>query len=260
MLFIKVTLKIKLFKTMAQLLDSTFGKVRGKIGEFVIRNMNGKTFISARPQRVRVSKDPAAVARRKRFAMAANISACLNRNELFKKVWVDSEYKKDKKAYNLMLKHFYPYVSEDDIMKDVSLTPGFGNGEISIRSLSVKEEMVSVVINPIDLEKSFNRECKDAKFVQMVTVWKCTDKYYRGNKPVKFILFESELEEIDKMEAVRIDNAIEGYERRAIEDGVNHRVMIVFFLLDEELNPVGYSETYDFDVNEVPYEESVGKK
>jgi hypothetical protein len=255
-LFIKVTLKIKLFKTMAQLLDSTFGKVRGKIGEFVIRNMNGKTFISARPQRVRVSKDPAAVARRKRFAMAANISACLNRNELLKKVWVDSVYKKDKKAYNLMLKHFYPYVSEDDIMKDVSLTPGFGNGEISIRSLSVKEEMMSVVINPIDLEKSFNSECKDAKFVQMVTVWKSTDKYYRSDK-AKFILLESELEEIEKGETVRIYNAIEGCERRVIEDGVNHRVMIVFFLLDEELNPVGYSETYDFDVKEVPYEESV---
>lgn len=236
---------------MAQIINSTLGKVRGKIGEFVIRNMNGKTFISARPQRVRVSKDPAAVARRKRFAMAANISACLNRNELFKKVWRDSEYEKNKKAYNLMLKHFYPYVSEDDVMMDTRLTPGFGSGEISIRSLSVKEEMISAVINPIDLEKSFKSECKDAKFVQMVTVWKCADKYYRGDKPVRFVLLESELEEIDKMEAVRIDRAIEGCERRVIEDGVNHRVMIVFFLLDEELNPVGYSETYDFDVKEI---------
>lgn len=241
---------------MAQIINSTFGKVRGRVGDFVLRNINGKTFISARPHRVNVSKSPEAVARRKRFAMAANISACLNKSELFKKVWVDSVYEKNKTAYNLMLKHFYPYVSENDIMKETSLTPGFGNGEISIRSLSIKEEMMSAVINPIDLEKNFNSECKDAKFVQMVTVWKCTDKYYRSDK-ARLILFESEMEEIEKSETVRFDNYFEGFERRWIEEGVNHRVMIVFFLLDIDLNPVGYSETYDFDVKEIPFEESV---
>jgi len=245
---------------MAILKSSPFGEIRGKIGDFIIKRMKGKTIISQRLNKYPKSKDPAVLARRKRFALSAHFSACMNKSKALRQIWRKSEYTQTKTPYNLMLKSNYVYVSEDDISKDTSLTPNFGNVDIRIKNFSFNEASLSVILNPTDVENDFCSDCKNAEYVQMVGVLMNSKSYDLCKNPFRFDLLESNKVKIVNGEEINLYYYFDDLKKQYMREYSSQRLFILFIVLDIDLMPVGYSNTYDVDVDSIPFNRNMSEE
>ena len=62
---------------MAELDKSVIGKLRGRIGDVVFRQRNGKVFVSQRPKSFMPGTDEKSVERRSKFAFCAKLSKAI---------------------------------------------------------------------------------------------------------------------------------------------------------------------------------------
>ena len=72
---------------MARLIGGLFGKVSGRIGDFTIRNINGKAIVASRPKHIKVSMKPKSVDIRKRFAVTIVFSKVVAGLSALNEIW-----------------------------------------------------------------------------------------------------------------------------------------------------------------------------
>ena len=72
---------------MALALNGLFGKVTGKIGDFSVRNINGKTVIAARPKHFKMSMAPQCVNTRQKFAVTSAFSKVVSELPALNVIW-----------------------------------------------------------------------------------------------------------------------------------------------------------------------------
>ena len=72
---------------MARLIGGLFGKISGNIGDFTIRNINGKTIVASRPKHIKVSMKPKSVDIRKRFAVTIVFSKVVAGLSALNAIW-----------------------------------------------------------------------------------------------------------------------------------------------------------------------------
>ena len=84
--------------------------------------MNGKTFISAKPHRIRKANDPASLARQKRFGLNCKLSKCINQIDEYKHFWLKAA-KGKMSTYNAIQKANYPHINHNCIDRNIRLTP-----------------------------------------------------------------------------------------------------------------------------------------
>jgi hypothetical protein len=63
---------------MARALNGLFGKITGKIGDFTVRNVKGKTVVSARPSHYNVSNSLKSIESRGKFTVTVAFSKVVN--------------------------------------------------------------------------------------------------------------------------------------------------------------------------------------
>jgi hypothetical protein len=88
---------------MAIIKKNILGQVTGKIGNMVIRTVNGKSVASIRPANYNASQTPQAISNRKRFAVVVNFAKYINSIPLLSQVWYCAEVK-SVSAFNKILK------------------------------------------------------------------------------------------------------------------------------------------------------------
>ena len=72
---------------MARAINGLFGKVTGKIGDFIVRNVNGKTVISAKPKKYKISNSVKSIESRQRFAVTVAFSKVINGLSTLQEIW-----------------------------------------------------------------------------------------------------------------------------------------------------------------------------
>ena len=95
---------------MARLKSSFLFEVNGKIGDYVVRKMNGKTFISYRPGKYKISKSKPAKEARNNFAAASKFSSIINSYPFLIQAWQNS-LQTIKPVYHKILKENLKFVS-----------------------------------------------------------------------------------------------------------------------------------------------------
>ncbi|MCB9210973.1 MAG: hypothetical protein H6609_16525 [Ignavibacteriales bacterium] len=76
---------------MAKVNQSVIGKLSGKLGDLVFRQMNGKTFISTRPKNYKPTKSKKAVSNRNSFSQINLFASTINKNETLKHIWLNAK-------------------------------------------------------------------------------------------------------------------------------------------------------------------------
>ncbi len=244
---------------MAILKNSPFGEIRGKLGNFIIKRMNGKTIISQRPDKYPKSNDPVVLARRKRFAAASIISSCLSKNPLMKVIWRNSDYKKTRTAYNMMFQKFYNHVSETDIDKEIRLSPDFGDFCFQLKNVSMNEDSLSVIFNPVNKKLDLNTYANKAEYIQMVAIIKFKDTYQLSGKPFLVNSVMSNKVQITDSEEINLYYDFCDTESRRLQELNCDRLLLVLVALDKDLNPIASSSTYDFDIEWLPFNKNISE-
>ena len=72
---------------MAKVNQSVIGKLSGKLGDLVFRQINGKTFVSTRPKNYKPTKSKKAISNRNSFSQINLFASTINKNETLKQIW-----------------------------------------------------------------------------------------------------------------------------------------------------------------------------
>lgn len=229
---------------MAKIINASFSNISGKLGDFVIRNRNGKSFIASRPINFRASNDPASVERRKRFALSAKFSSCLAQNPFFKELWLNSEPKGKGTAFNKISKHIYPNVSHDDIYQEISITPSFPGFELSLNKISVSSDSISAEINPVPDSEQQSWGCfKKASQIHIGAFLFLSDKIDERYDDYKFYSLLTETLPFNPSVKTEISIPVYGSLSASMEMYAKYRLFLVFFALDDSGNLVDFSNT-----------------
>ena len=106
---------------MARLTKSVLGEIKGKIGNLVIRKINGKEFISLRPAKYRKTKKE--VPARQKMRNAVRFSRIVNSDDVLKQIWGKSEIKATN-SFQKLIKHTLENALPGRLTLKNKITPG----------------------------------------------------------------------------------------------------------------------------------------
>lgn len=75
---------------MARVTNEALIQLQGKVGSLVFRTVNGKKFVSLRPDEYKKSKSPKAIYEKTKFASAVKFGKCANSIYFVKQAWEES--------------------------------------------------------------------------------------------------------------------------------------------------------------------------
>lgn len=138
---------------MAELNQNVLGNVKGKLGNVVFRNLNGKTFISLRPVKYKKSKSAIAKIVRNGFKQVNLFSSTINKNTILKEIWNISDVK-SRSAYNKIFKSNLNISPKSGITKLNIITPN--RVELKPMDFSITESEIEVKFSSKLLMNKFN--------------------------------------------------------------------------------------------------------
>ena len=139
---------------MARLNNSVIGEISGKMGNLVVRKMNGQEFVSQRPVKYRKTKKK--VPDRQKMQSAVQFSRTVNNSEKLKLIWGKSKIKATN-SYHKLIKHTLENAEPGILTIKNKITPGgislssseflFDNGKLNIAIANRDKETRSITAN-----------------------------------------------------------------------------------------------------------------
>lgn len=128
---------------MARLLNASLGKPSGKLGDNVFRIMNGKAFISLRPDHYRPTKSEKLKAARKNFAAATSFAKSVNSVPALKEIWLNAKVQ-GTISFNRIMKANRNFTANGSLTTSNKITPdGFS---LNVSPISVQDDQLDITI------------------------------------------------------------------------------------------------------------------
>jgi hypothetical protein len=171
------------------------GRISGRVGNVVFRNMNGKTYVSARPSSFKSPNTREAVGRRERFRTTALLSRCVVKEEFMKELWSKAKFKM--RPYNAAFKYLYENVADEGVT-EFSMFPSMGFNINLITDENSRDRLKVRVKIKENSGPGF--EGKSQMYVKMITIFDCRDEYegksifFNNVSDLKEVKIEEEME------------------------------------------------------------------
>jgi hypothetical protein len=137
---------------LALVKDPFLKSVTGKLGSYVIRKMNGKTFISKRPDTYKPSQTRKSKNTRTSFGNASGFASFLKRQALLELVWSSAKLE-GTTIFHKILKQNIPLVSPSNLtLKNIIVPP---SAYKFINNLKIKKKSLDVYLADNLTEQSF---------------------------------------------------------------------------------------------------------
>ena len=107
---------------MARLTKAVLGELSGKIGSLVVRKINGKQFVSLRPDHYKKSKSTKAIYEKNKFSTVVKFAKIINAISQIKNVWQKSNMQ-GFSAYHKILKTNLKTVGSEKKLPDFTIFP-----------------------------------------------------------------------------------------------------------------------------------------
>lgn len=131
---------------MAQIINPIFGKISGKVGDFVFRNVNGKTFLCNRPKS-RTSFTPDQVVRQNKFRINCKLSKYINAIDVYHNFWKKAAINK-MSAFNAISKANYGTFCFNKDYDSPKLTPDSGKRDFSASGFHYHNGQIAIELKP----------------------------------------------------------------------------------------------------------------
>jgi hypothetical protein len=138
---------------MGRLIHRVLGDARGKVGDLVFKNYNGKVYITTHKGFNKISKSPACVKNRKRFAAAIKFSKAVNSLDNLKEVWKKSSAE-GKRTYTKILRYNIEKLLDGKPSKLNSIVPSGFRIDVKDLVFSSSSARFALAINEGDFDYS----------------------------------------------------------------------------------------------------------
>ena len=172
---------------MANLKKKILGQVSGALGDLVFRERDGSNIIAVRPSSFNTPDDPASVARRGKFAMAAKLASAIGSNPIIKSLWLPL-ITDGLNIQSYLVKTNYFYALPDDITNLVKLVPDGGFG-VDVVTVDKDQARVRVDINPVGENSGINIAVETQ--IQLLVLLFLGDPVDENNLPYSFLALSS---------------------------------------------------------------------
>lgn len=154
----------------------------GKLGSFVLKNINGKTYICKRPSHKK-STDPVVLNRQKRFALNTKLSACINSIPELKYFWSKITYNK-MSAANAIIKANYHHVTVDKLISTPYLIPDSYN--LRYQGFNIQFDNCEIILKYSKEIFDFIKDYTIEKFIKVVGIIHCENNVCSVAEPYYF--------------------------------------------------------------------------
>lgn len=137
---------------MAKVDEQLLGKITGKVGKFVFRNVGGKTFVSVRPEKYNVKGTKDSTQVKTGFKNLVSFAAFINTIEPLKKVWAAKSVK-GKRAYNKIISHNKKFIKSKTLNADLLILPHSPYRNLFIFSINFEDN--HILLEFIDEHKDY---------------------------------------------------------------------------------------------------------
>ena len=144
---------------MARILNSTEGRISGRIGDFVFYNRGNKSFVRRAGIR-KIDMSPGGIARREKFAMCVKLAKCINRIPEVKALW-DKLKVKSGTAFQVISKHNYHRTNGRDIFDVPEIVPDSVSFNKSSETASIISDTIRFKLNPDEISGISRKDLKE---------------------------------------------------------------------------------------------------
>lgn len=128
---------------MGTINKNVLGDFKGRIGNIVVRTLNGKPVVSVRPASYKSSKSEKSKSNKNRFAVAVKFASYINAIEQLSHVWKSADIE-GTLPFNRILKYNIPLSSAENLTeKNIITPPGY---IISLENFVVEKDFIEVKI------------------------------------------------------------------------------------------------------------------
>ncbi len=136
---------------MARFVHGPLGQVKGKIGNYVVRKMNGKYFISLRPDSYNASQSKKSKITRNRFGICVRFAKIISGQHELSAAWKSAGIS-GSSAYHRIIKHNIKRTIDGELSASNIITPeGLSNPFLSIQ-FNKEFLSASLINNPARIE------------------------------------------------------------------------------------------------------------
>lgn len=128
---------------MARVNKQILGVINGKIGNFVFRNVNGKTFVSNRPLKYNVTGTEESTRVKKGFKNLIQFSSYVNSIPILKEVW-KSKSVRGKRAYNKIFSNNKSQVKSPEISEYLFIVPPVSTVQMFVYNVEIEQKYAYV--------------------------------------------------------------------------------------------------------------------
>jgi hypothetical protein len=227
---------------MAELNKHLFGKLKGKFGNAVFRQRNGKNYISQRPSSYTPPNDENFFNRTNKFRIASKIASVINSNEILKAIWINN-IPKNSNLYNYLISKNYPAIDNNSINGLIQIAP---DSKVAIRvdSVTFNQDSIIITLSPLTESSMINPTIeKKVKLISLLFL--SSDSNSRNfdiiqleSTEINFDLYNPII--ITQMLSTMDENKIFIYQNKSL-----HSCLITF---DDNNNLVNYSNTFSYNL------------
>lgn len=224
---------------MAELRKAVLGVVSGAIGDIVFREKDGLNYLATRPSSFIPGTDPASIARRGRFAMAAKTSVAINRIPQLKELW-STVTPSGKSPFNYMFQSNYSLVSATDVTNLLKIVPDNGFG-ISLTGNTVSNTSVQAFTSPIGTKAGINIAVEPQLIMACVEF--LSNPLDESVPTYSILSLVSTTVPVTLTDPVTFNADLTSQQSLVFDKYQDHKVFIAILSLDASGNPVHYSSS-----------------
>lgn len=129
---------------LAEVKETIFGELSGKVGTSVFRVMNGKQFVSERPDKYKPTKSKALKAARFKFGLTVGFAKFINSQPVLKQIWMDAGIS-GINTYQKLIKCNVKLTGEKSLtIKNIISPPGIPS---PVKNLSIDSDKIILSLN-----------------------------------------------------------------------------------------------------------------
>ena len=238
---------------MARLFNSPLGEIRGKVGNFIYRKVNGKIYVSSCPIKSASSKrkydDPAAIIRKKRFALTAKLAKSINNIPDLKYLWKKTTYNKMSSG-NAIIRANYPFVSDKTVVYTPRLAPEAM--ELNEEGIELSFDCNEILIKYSAKTFRFPDHYYYDKFIKVVGIIHSVSPHSEHEEPFSFKSVSSCNYSLSKEEDINMSILLDESTINILKEYANHKLYYAFITSNEDFVPQKAVATFTHELKGLP--------
>jgi hypothetical protein len=227
---------------MAELNKHLFGKLKGKFGNAVFRQRNGKNYISQRPSSYTPPNDENFFNRTNKFRIASKIASIINSNEILKAIWINN-IPKSSNLYNYLISKNYQAIENNSINGLLQISPD-SNVAVRLDTVNLNADSITITLLPLTESSMINTTIE--KKVKLISLLFLSS----GNNSRNFDIVQLESTEVnfDLNNPIIITQKLSTMDEDKILLYQNKSLHSCLITFDDENNLINYSNTFSYNL------------